>query len=649
MGSNQQHWELIKMEQVEDTDTNEFGLQIELEHQLMDLGTVLLGNDVPNVMNFGVGGSNTTGNPLSPSISPSFFDAKMPPDQKPQIRHDCMWAGVCVDQSHPEKNSSGCGDCARKSRLQQQQPGATARNLNRVPSKDVPKSGELSPTADAGIEQNKSETIGANVLVNRPLSLPPNSVGGFKATATNPNSLLTPFKAAQSLAQIPAGSSLLIKRQQQQQQQQLQQLQLQQQIQQKQQQLCHQQQQFPSVMFNQNVRQLPLSPSFSEGVTSTIEAGVSEAMGVEQNVRVVRVPHQPRGSFLAAREQEARSVAAQNHARPDTPLSLDDDPLEFKHNLDLARYQHHLHQHQQTQRTPNSSAPCGGELSGGAHAACSKECSWSSLELSHQLVSPSTADRKRRQQYEQRRRIGTARGWISDDDEVDDEDVEDELKQLELDDTTFDKTLGLGQAVNRRGTSCSNVSSWEDDDEDDEEEDEEEDDDEEDEDEVESDDDVGPEEMDEDEEKNANNGSMYGGRNRLRNARHRYHSQHKNLPRHRRETARATSRPYNVEAHKNGKKQKKQPNTNLLANGSSNTLIVVPGASVKSSIHGTKTGSSFTGSSGGMNTTLAGSGSQQTGSNNSSAYQATHFGDHSYTRPKGGYNMNELGVQTPSD
>lgn len=36
-------------------------------------------------------------------------------------------------------------------------------------------------------------------------------------------------------------------------------------------------------------------------------------------------------------------------------------------------------------------------------------------------------------------------------------------------------------------------------------------------------------------------------------------------------------------------------------------------------------------------------------SSSSYEYQGTHVGDHSYTRPKNRYNLNELGVQTPSD
>ncbi|XP_055587935.1 myc protein [Uranotaenia lowii] len=43
------------------------------------------------------------------------------------------------------------------------------------------------------------------------------------------------------------------------------------------------------------------------------------------------------------------------------------------------------------------------------------------------------------------------------------------------------------------------------------------------------------------------------------------------------------------------------------------------------------------------------SGYSSSPSSSSYEYQGTHVGDHSYTRPKNRYNMNELGVQTPSD
>uniref|UniRef100_A0A182JZW2 Uncharacterized protein n=1 Tax=Anopheles christyi TaxID=43041 RepID=A0A182JZW2_9DIPT len=550
MVSYQHHWELMKMESIDDSDTNEFGLLDQIKNELEDLiedfgiagsssvndagsvGGNMLSSEGSNGMTFGVSSSNASTNSLSPNNILAYSDAHMLLDQKPQIRHDCMWAGMCRDQSHPEKNShTGCGSCAHQNRHQlQSTASASTGSLTRVLSKDIPKSGGSPIPVDTSSEQTKSGATGGggSALLNSTIPHPACSVVGFKANNPSQTSLLTPFKATQSSAQIPAGSSLLIKRQQQQQQQ----------------------QQLSSVMLSQNFRQLPLSPSSSDSSSSTIEGSVCEVLGAEQNVRVVRVPPQPRGSFLATREQEARSVAAQNHARPDTPLSLDDDPLEFKHNLDLV-------------------------------ATCTIGSNQQSLL--NTSSSPASATN----------------------DEEDDEDDEEEEGEEE-----------------------------------------DEDEDESDEDEEKEDND----EVDEEDEEDANDGSIYGGRSRIRNSHRRYHSQLKNLPHlhHRRAASRVSYRPYDVEAYKNGKKQKKQTSTNLLSNGGVNTIIAGNGASLKSSILGTKTATSCS-SGNGINATSSSTGSQQPENNTSSAYHATHFGDHSYTRPKGGYNMNELGVQTPSD
>ncbi|XP_035907760.1 uncharacterized protein LOC118510267 [Anopheles stephensi] len=883
MASNQQHWELM-------TSTSEFSL-LELEPKgdldhLMDFATdstVSSGGDVGRsaegevtgssssgsagdgagssvlggassiAMSFGVDGSSAnvssllSGSASSSSSSP--YDTLMLADQKPQIRHDCMWAGVCADQSHPEKHSGGCGGCARQN-LQQQQTslGSSAGSLVLVPSKDIPKivpgAGEQPAEMVVGGSIVKSGPAGS-VLANRVSTVSnalPSCAPVLVKPLSNPASLLTPFKATQSAARIPAGSSLLIKRQQQ---------------------------QLSTAMLAQNSRQSQLTPPTSSPSSSS-DSGVSSGEGSEvgeQNLRMVRVPHLPRGSFLAAREQEARSIAAQNHARPDTPLSLDDDPLEFKHNLDLVatctigsnqqsllhtasslspaassssssspssstnsttaipttatsassgtaamsgvesrtgalygrlggncscggisnsnnissighttqcyvnylqdtssvddvrikqlreqllllddpyavlpnhhHYYHHPHhhynghhhhphqlrpdspdsqleqllidlreiegsscllddqhktstaslsigmndgsplssvssslhhqqqhqqqqqhhqQHQQQQRSPLSLAPCGGELSGGAHATCSKECCWSSLELSHHLASPST-ERRRRLQFAHRRRSITVRGWMSDDDEDEEDDL---LKQLEEEDDFFEKhfeqsnggnVVAVGNAATRGYT---NSSSWEDEEEEDEEEEEE---DEEESGEDEEDKDEQEEDVDEEDEEeemdDANEESMYGdgssrsrSRSRTRTSRHRYHSQYN----HHRRVARSY-RPYDVEVYNsNGKHQKKQSTNNVLSAGGVNTIIAGSGASLKSSMLGSKISSTSCNGNGNLNNSTVTSAVQQpTGGSGANSYQATHFGDHSYTRPKGGYNMNELGVQTPSD
>uniref|UniRef100_A0A4Y0BLH8 BHLH domain-containing protein n=1 Tax=Anopheles funestus TaxID=62324 RepID=A0A4Y0BLH8_ANOFN len=822
MVSHQEHWEqTIKMETIDDADTSDFN-QIDLSkvEQLFEGGI----SPVCTVPDNSISVMSCD----SPYYG-TFYDRDKQPDQKTQIRHDCMWAGMCADQSHPEKSSVGCGGCPRhqlhqqqKQQTQQQQQQLqhqqqqfssiidTAGNL--MPSKNLLKVAKISEQQQqTGKIDEKAKSVVANCT-----ALPASHTN---TTTTLPvamksmiNSLRTPFKEAQTSAQIPAGSSLLIRRQQQ----------------------------LSSAMFIQNYKQLPPSPpSSSESCTSLSEGGGAGGSEPGDTSVRVRVPNLPRASFLRVREQEARSIAAQNHARPDTPLSLDDDPLEFKHNLDLVAtctigsnqqsllrtassspspianssssssgngsasinvapttssnnfstatssggaesrtgglfgrlggnctcgagsitntssigsgschttqcyynylvdtsstedmrkkqlddpyglseylynqsaiprpdspyslleqvlsdlreiddnsqthsyllddqqsspatssgvlakdgVQFSLHpqqqqqQHSQRNHHQSSLAPCGGGLSGGAHAACNKECCWSSLELSHHLASPGN-ERKRRHQFAHRRRSFTARGWISDDDEDEEDDV---LKHLEEDDEELEKhfeqiTAGINPIF-------PNTSIWEDDDEeeeDDEEEDEEESEEEEDEDEEKDDREVDEEEDEEEEEEDAQNGSMYGGdssssrsRSRNRTSRHhRYRNQYNHQ--HRRSVARASYRPYDGEQYGNGKCQKLQT-TNLLANGTVSTIIAGSGASLKSSILGTKGSTSCNGSNGSMSNTSATSTAghaQQSAGATGNSYQATHFGDHSYTRPKGGYNMNELGVQTPSD
>uniref|UniRef100_A0A182N0X9 Uncharacterized protein n=1 Tax=Anopheles dirus TaxID=7168 RepID=A0A182N0X9_9DIPT len=509
MGSNQQHWELIpKMEPIDDADEHDLGFlganKIELE-DLVELNAVGVGGTVAGCALAGpiasVGGAALGVGAVAPDAaaflakgfdtlfpggtSPSLYD---PPDQKPQIRHDCMWAGVCVDQSHPEKSVGGCGGCARQQLLQQQQQQQQQTQL-RVPSSPKAPASEVVPGA-ATLPAETGSKVVTSVLMNRGSNGPAAAAvapsTGLKS-AINSTRCLTPFKATQSSAQIPAGSSLLIKRQQQQQQQ--------------------QQQQLSTALLGSGYRQLPPSPPSSEG---SVEGAASGELVTDQH-RAVRVPHLPRGSFLAMREQEARSIAAQNHARPDTPLSLDDDPLEFKHNLDL------------------------------------------------------------------------------DDDEDEEEEEEDDEDEEEEEEEEEEAVRGRS----RRSRSTS---------------------------------------------------------------RHRYQLQQQRL--HHRRLARgirsngptgnaAPYRPYDVDVYKNGKKQKKllQGGVCSAAGGASSAGSGATNAASHKSGAVAAGASSTSGSSSSSSSSTA---QQQPGAG-ASAYQATHFGDHSYTRPKGVYNMNELGVQTPSD
>ncbi|XP_050079607.1 uncharacterized protein LOC126567424 [Anopheles maculipalpis] len=888
MASNQQYWVL---QPIDDADTSEFSLldlEPKTELDLMVFGipgsdssvgsgggpiarsaegvatnsgdgggtsNVLGGANSLDSMSYSVSSSNPNLSLLSSTLSTSLYDTQLLSDQKPQIRHDCMWAGMCADQSHPEKHSGGCGGCAQRKQQQQQHllqhqqqssVGSTIGNLALLPSKDIHKlapSGEQPTETALTAKSGPPASSSSSVLVNRTTAAS-NEFSAFsrKYACSRASLLAAPFKATQGAARIPAGSSLLIKRQQQ--------------------------QQLSSGMTAQNCRQLPTSPPTSSSSESGVSSGEGGSEANEQSLRMVRVPHLPRGSFLASREQEARSIAAQNHARPDTPLSLDDDPLEFKHNLDLVatctigsnqqsllhaasslpsascssssssnttttssstatsypsatsvssvsqtpgvesltfygrlggscscgginnsnsissightaqcyfnylqdtsidddmrikqlreqllmlddpcvvppNHHHHYHHHhnhhphlghhhayqfrpdspnvdsqleqllndlreidegsscllddqQHTtapashsvgmkdgpplapsssaslhpqphhhqQRSSLTLAPCGGELSGVAHATCNKECyyngssSSSSLELPHHLASPS-GERRRRHQFAHRRRSITGRGWMSDDDDDEEEEEEDLLKQLEEDDDFYEKhfeqnSADVVAACNTVINGYTNTSSWEDEEEEDDEEEEEEEDEEESGEDEDKDEQEEEEEADEEEEEESmyGDGSSSRSRSRIRTPRHRYHNQYS----HQRRVARSY-RPYNVEVYRsNGKNQKKQSTGSMLTNGGVNTIIAGSGASLKSSMLGSKLSSTTSGNSssptnGSISNSAVTSAAQQpsNGGSGANTYQATHFGDHSYTRPKGGYNMNELGVQTPSD
>uniref|UniRef100_A0A182W5W4 Uncharacterized protein n=1 Tax=Anopheles minimus TaxID=112268 RepID=A0A182W5W4_9DIPT len=805
-------WETIKIEPFDDADSSEFGM----DPSKMGLEQLLAIGITDSAVNSGEtgcipdgGGSGGTGGTVPGRESPNtilglkgnmykhtsqqlFCDSPKQPDQKPQIRHDCMWAGMCADQSHPEKHSAGRVGCnCLQQRVEQ------TLDLMLMPGKSYYKAVKIEGQPNGGAVDT-ARSAGALRPQSYPVSPPVKSVL---------------FKPVQSSAELPAGSSLL-KRQNQ-----------------------------LSVLPIQGYKQLPPSPpSSSECATSSaVEAGW-EGRGLDPRT-VVRVPHIPRGSFLSVSEQELRSITAQNHARPDTPLSLEEDPLEFKHNLNLLTAtctmgsnqqrllpnaysslssavatgtaevshssvngntinnttptsatnsscssatmtgtesrtsggfggrlggncscgnsiggvschtpqcyynylqddtptsvedlrnrlmliddlntlpelstHHHLHhhhhhqvrpdspdsslrqllsdlreiecssesrsyllddqptssptaagvlakdgslqfslhpqqqqqhQHQQQQqqqqqglRHQSSLAPCGGGMSGGAHIACNKECCWSSLELSH-LASPGNERKRRNHQFAYRRRSITARGLISDDDEDEEDDL---MKQFAEEDDDFDKHFEQIAPGNLHYTHAPLSEDEEEDEEEDEDESEEEEEEEDEEKETREEDEDEEEEEDEDEDEDVQNESMYGSRSRSRNrtSRHRYHNQYRRTP------ARASYRPYEVDAYSNGKVPK-MPASNLLANGAVNTIIAGSGASsLKSSLLGSRTGANCTGGNNAGTAVASATAQQPTGTANNS-YQATHFGDHSYTRPKGGYNMNELGVQTPSD
>ncbi|XP_058175669.1 uncharacterized protein LOC131290534 [Anopheles ziemanni] len=339
--SGQQHWELMpKIDPIEadgiDVDTVDAFLDPSKDFEHLDFGEPAggvagaggMGPGVIGVGGRGVGASETlpsggaaamanmsvaggsggvgagTGTgALNAAMFPggAFYEGHTqmpasPVDQKSQIIHDCMWAGMCDDQSHPEK-SGGCSRCAHQQQQHYRQQLQTLHLHHHLHHSHQ-------------TEESQGQTAGKVSTAQRTFSTPPrvatNNTNQFRPS---PTSLLAPFKATQSAAEIPAGGSLL-KRQQQQQQQQLQQ---------------QQQQQQPS----------PATSSDSSSSSSSSAAGGGD--GPQSVGATLRVPYLPRGTFLADKERQvlASCASQQHHARPDTPLSLDDDAPEFKHNLDL--------------------------------------------------------------------------------------------------------------------------------------------------------------------------------------------------------------------------------------------------------------------------------------------------------------------------
>lgn len=76
-----------------------------------------------------------------------------------------------------------------------------------------------------------------------------------------------------------------------------------------------------------------ITPKINSAKAAQIPAGRSLLINprVKQQQQVSRVPTVSTADFLRERE-----TTMNMHVRPDTPLSLDEDPPEFKHNIDLA-------------------------------------------------------------------------------------------------------------------------------------------------------------------------------------------------------------------------------------------------------------------------------------------------------------------------
>uniref|UniRef100_A0A182ILE2 Uncharacterized protein n=1 Tax=Anopheles atroparvus TaxID=41427 RepID=A0A182ILE2_ANOAO len=292
MGSaSQQHWELIpKIEPIEvddalDMDTVDAGELGFLEDpSKLDLDHLEIGMAAPGGSLASSGGESY----------PMFVDGGGAIDQKPLINHDCMWAGMCGDQSHPEKSGGGGGGCSHRQQhfrplyLLQQQQQQHQQQTNNVEGVQQEATEQPQTLAGEDVAVPKVATMAMGGAISRPLVM---QIGleriGLIGRSLKPSvGPLTPFEPVQSSAQIPAGRSLLIRRHLQQQQQQPQPPRQQQQHQQQQHQQQHQ-----------------------------------------RSVPALRLPQLAQGSFIGAKERQVVASAA----RPDTPLSLDDDPPEFKH------------------------------------------------------------------------------------------------------------------------------------------------------------------------------------------------------------------------------------------------------------------------------------------------------------------------------
>uniref|UniRef100_A0A1Q3EZ56 BHLH domain-containing protein n=1 Tax=Culex tarsalis TaxID=7177 RepID=A0A1Q3EZ56_CULTA len=77
-----------------------------------------------------------------------------------------------------------------------------------------------------------------------------------------------------------------------------------------------------------------ITPKINPAKAAQIPAGRSLLINprIKQQQQVSRIPNVSTQDFLRERE----STTMPMHGRPDTPLSLDEDPPEFKHNIDLA-------------------------------------------------------------------------------------------------------------------------------------------------------------------------------------------------------------------------------------------------------------------------------------------------------------------------
>ncbi|XP_058063281.1 uncharacterized protein LOC131213282, partial [Anopheles bellator] len=195
-------------------------------------------------------------------------------DQRLQIRHDCMWSGVCVDLSHPEKFGLGLGEgCCID--------------------------GGGDPLVLLAQEQQR------NQLQNlAPEVAKPGNTTSAKESAETLKPQSTPFRVPTTVAEIPAGSSLLIKRSPQQ-----------------------QQPQNRAIVSGGGV-------GVGGGGNGSGSSG-NYSTNVSPSTSTLRLPYIPTGAFMKNREHHILSGAIHHHTSSNTPLSVDDDPPEFKHKLDL--------------------------------------------------------------------------------------------------------------------------------------------------------------------------------------------------------------------------------------------------------------------------------------------------------------------------
>lgn len=222
---------------------------------------------------------------LDYTTHPDEFDfIPMEPMQSPkqQIRHhDCMWSGTCVDKSHPGKMKFCSANAAASG-------GGTSSN-----SATTASSTTTNTTAAASVKTTAASNInGLNINSNNNNSISKinNNNNNTAATATILNNKMNTIKAQQ----IPAGRSLLLN--------------------------SRLNQKHNNNNNNSNYNNNTNNQQQHNNNNTMICDGGGGGDGNNNNNNYYK-------------QQKPQQQQQQHLTRPDTPLSLDDDVPEFKHEI----------------------------------------------------------------------------------------------------------------------------------------------------------------------------------------------------------------------------------------------------------------------------------------------------------------------------